>query len=232
MRDILFLDNNIPIGFCFRQDPQHDFVVKIFNHNCEIKWSNNVLYEFKKVYKRKRNAFDDWIYNLIIELNNTKNVMTELQLVDIASKLRIKGFNQIVCFKLIKLLWKESSLNSSEHSKNILESIKNFKLSFNKGLSKSYSICIKKLNPPFERKNHYPLIAKQLKNKIDGYDDLTKLGSDMNICLDAHEMGKQINSLKFLTDDEKIINHKIDIQSITKIKKVISLKEYVLLANL
>ncbi|MDR0911286.1 MAG: hypothetical protein LBM96_01625 [Methanobrevibacter sp.] len=49
----LFFDNNIPIGYCFRLDPQNKKAKIAFNSKSLIYWSKNVKYEFQKFLKGK-----------------------------------------------------------------------------------------------------------------------------------------------------------------------------------
>lgn len=224
--DVLFLDNNVPIGFCFKQDPQHDHANFIFNHNCETNWSNNVEHEFKNVYERKRNLFDDWTFKLTIELKNHKKSLTMFQVLNIAENLDVFGFGREACSKLLKEIWDESNLNNSPYYHEIVDAVRRYKSSFIRDLTKNYAFCIKKLGSPFKRTYTDDNIYKQLKKSLHDYNSEKKLGSDLNICLDAHELGKQKFNLKFITDDNDIVDNKSNIESITKIKHVILLETY------
>jgi len=221
--DSLFLDNNISIGFCFRQDPQHTFAKKLFNYNCSMNWSNNVLYEFKKVFERKRNAFDDLVFDLILELNNKNKYMSKNNLINISLRLQRESFDVESLKKLFTDFWAESSFQDSVSSSEIVSSLNRYKRTFIKQLLKDKSFCLKKISTHIRQQN-YPIIEQQL--NIDGEDDLNKLGNDMNICLDAHDLGKIVHKLKFITDDTKILEDKLNIENITKIYRVLGINDY------
>jgi len=221
--DSLFLDNNIPIGFCFRQDPQHTFAKKLFNHSCSLNWSNNVEYEFNKVFDRKRNAYDDWIFDLITELNNIDSPLNKNDVINISIKLNLDSFDRKPLVKLIKDFWIESNLREYEPPSKIVPLLNKYKRSFTKKLLTDKKYCFRKIFS-HTRRLTYPNIAQQL--NIDGKDDLNFSGNDMNICLDAHDLGKTIPKLKFITDDNKILKEKISIENITKIYRILGINDY------
>ncbi|MCL2115145.1 MAG: hypothetical protein FWH29_02865 [Methanobrevibacter sp.] len=80
------------------------------------------------------------------------------------------------------------------------------------------------MSSPHFRKQKYPSIEQQL--NIDGNDDLDIPGDDMNIILDAHDLGKVIHKLQFISDDNKILKNKTTIENITKIYRVLGINEY------
>ena len=189
-----------------------------------MNWSNNVVYEFNKVFERKRNVFDGWVFDLISELNNVDNNWNKNDIINISINLKIDGFNRKSLTKLIKDFWNESELGKCETPSKIISSLNRYKRSFTKKLLIDKKHCFEKMSAPHIRQQKYPLIEQQL--NIDGRDDLNHLGDDMNICLDAHDLGKTIPKLKFITDDDKILKDKITIQSITKINKVLGINNY------
>ncbi|MDR3063719.1 MAG: hypothetical protein LBU40_06240 [Methanobrevibacter sp.] len=225
--DSIFLDNNVIIGFCFYIGPQHDFAKNIFNHNCNRIWSNNVEHEFQKVYKRKRRAFEDLLFKLMISIKNKRRVTKE-ELVKISVSLEIGGFGGYQCSKIIEDIW-NCSLNVGSHFKTneMISAINKYEKSFNNRTTKKYANIFKKLGFPYERILEYPIVESNLKDVVDGKDNLRKLGGDMNICLDAHELGEKIPKLNFCTDDNKFLDNKTIICNHTKIYKIIGIEDYI-----
>jgi hypothetical protein len=222
--DSLFLDTNIPIGFCYSHDPQHSFAKKLFKHSCKLYWYNNVKYEFDEVFERKRNAFEDLIFDLIDKVNNFKTKLSKEDFINIAFNLNNKFFNQKTLKKLLMFFWEESNLLGYVHHSKIVLSLNMYKRSFIKKLLKDKSFCFKKMSHPHERQTEYPLIEQQL--TVDGVGDLSRKGFDMNICLDAHDLGLVVNKLIFITHDIKILEDKSKIENNTKIYKVLGINDY------
>ncbi|KZX12276.1 hypothetical protein [Methanobrevibacter curvatus] len=225
--DSIFLDNNIVIGFCFNAEPQHAFALNIFNHNFNRLWSNNVEYEFQKIYHRKIDKFGDLIFKLIIKIRNER-VLTKNELIKIAKHLNIDGFGYYQCSKIISGIW-DSFLFENNHFKTneIISAIKKYEKKFNKLSIKNYTLVFKNLGNAYERILEYPIVESNLKDVVNGKDNLRKLGGDMNICLDAHELGEKIPKLNFCTDDNKFLDNSVIICNHTKIYKIIGIEDYI-----
>ena len=158
-------------------------------------WSNNVVYEFNKVFERKRTTFDDLICDLIIELTNKNTFLSKQHFITFSIGLNLEDFNPNSLKKLLTDFWRESNLKSHEFPSEIISALNSYKRSFIKNLLNDKKVCFKKMSAPHIRKQKYPHIEQRL--NIDGKDDLNNLGNDMNICLDAHDLGKNVHKLQF-----------------------------------
>ncbi|MDR3292144.1 MAG: hypothetical protein LBT10_08380 [Methanobrevibacter sp.] len=216
----IFLDNNILIGYCFLQDPQHDKSKIIFQKYQYIYWSKNVRYEFNK----KRGIFEELIDNIKITLNSLSNSIDKDDLINIALE-HGKNSNPYSIIKIVNDIWDENIFKSTESSKNVVIHLEHYKKHFTKKLLKFKAKCYK-LNC-HERKDKYLSVEKKLENCIHGRDSLSILGNDMNICLDGHDLAKQngISKLIFITDDNYLFQCKSLLETHTKIHGVMSLSE-------
>ncbi|MDR0911809.1 MAG: hypothetical protein LBM96_04310 [Methanobrevibacter sp.] len=223
----LFFDNNIPIGYCFIQDPQHKKAKTAFNSKSLIYWSKNVKYEFKKVFNNKILILEDFIYSIKSKLNDIKEILDKNRLIDIIFSLKNQYFTQKSIKIIVNDIWNSANFNEKILSSEIIGYLEDYKRSFKKIAIKFKSDCYKQINM-HERTKLYPKIETLLKNCVDGEDSLKKLGNDMNIILDAHDLSYNSNIFKlaFITDDIPLFHCKNLIETHTKIYDVCNLHEY------
>jgi hypothetical protein len=124
-------------------------------------------------------------------------------------------------------IWNSPEFNEKVLSDEIIKNLDEYKRNFKRIAIKLKSDCYKQINI-HERTKLYPKIESLLKNCVDGKDSLKKLGNDMNIILDAHDLSYNSNILKlaFITDDIPLFNCKNLIETHTKIHDVCNLHEY------
>ncbi|MCL2116267.1 MAG: hypothetical protein FWH29_08600 [Methanobrevibacter sp.] len=224
---ILFFDNNIPVGYCFMQDPQHELAKKAFENISTKYWSKNVIFEFTRVCDRKLLILDDFIDEIIDEIGSIDEKLSIEQLANIVDCLKFEALNKKAISIIVNDIWNEGHFNGKESADKIIPYLKDYKRSFKKRVRKFKTDCYINLNE-HERLISYPKKEKLLKKCVDGEDSFLKLGNDMNICLDAHDLAKKadIHKLTFITDDLPLFDCKNILETSTKIYQVAALRKY------
>ena len=223
----LFFDNNIPVGYCFMQDPQHNLAKKAFKNTQTKYWSKNVIFEFTRVCDKKLLLLHDFIDGIIDEIGSIDEEISSDYLANIANNIEFEEFNRDSVSIIIDDIWNEGDFNVKEPIRKITCYLNDYKRSFKKNVRKLKTECYRNLNE-HERLIHYPNEEKLLENCVDGNDSFVKLGNDMNICLDAHDLAKKpdIHKLIFITDDLHLFDCKNILETSTKIYQVASLRKY------
>ncbi|MDR3223889.1 MAG: hypothetical protein LBT66_09205 [Methanobrevibacter sp.] len=123
--------------------------------------------------------------------------------------------------KIINDIWNKNEFENIESTESIINHLDSYKRGFKKKIIKFKRDCYNQLNY-HERPTHYSSEEKKLKDCIHGDDNLDKIGGDMNICLDAHDLAKKsnINKLLFITDDNDLYDCKHLLKTHTKIHEV------------
>ena len=141
--------------------------------------------------------------------------------------LKFETLNKKVISIIVNDIWNEGRFNGKESVDKIILYLKDYKRSFKKRVRKFKTDCYLNLNE-HDRLVSYPKEEKLLKKCVDGEDSFLKLGNDMNICLDAHDLAKRvdIHKLTFISDDLSLLDCKNVLETSTKIYQVVSLRKY------
>jgi hypothetical protein len=123
----------------------------------------------------------------IINENINKN-----ELINILCCLKNKHFKRTSIVILVNDIWKLAKFKSNVATNEIQGYLNDYKRSFKRNADKLKKECYKKFNT-HKREKLYPDKEKFLKNCVDGKDNLKKLGNDMNIILDAHDLSYKSN---------------------------------------
>lgn len=223
----IFLDNNILIGYCFKQDDQKPYSENALDCNASKYWSKSVLKEFNRVKIRKLDELSGFLCRVSSFLKDLSKDLSMLELSRLISTLGYESFNENSIKIIINDIWDNGNFEETEPIETIIKYLKDYYRVFKKEVAGNEKRCRDALEY-HERNNNFPSHEKILKKCVDGRDNLINPEYDLDICLDAHDLviSKNINPLFFITDDRKLFACKDLIESNTKIREVCFLRDH------
>jgi predicted nucleic acid-binding protein len=211
-----FFDTNVCIGYIFKWNPWHETAEEIFEKETGSHWSQTVKDESKNVFNiliKEYNKFLDNVYHSILE--SDKDIFNEEDILEIASEINVKKNLKkrdiIDKERVIKSIWEENGwYDMGKH--DLATYLHNLSLNLNIISFASFSNC----------NNNLKLHPKASKNK-DMKTILINEGihfPDWQICLDANNIGEDIENLTFVTADHDLIRRLTPIINKTEIKEI------------
>lgn len=206
----LFLDTAVLLGYAFETDHWNGKSLNVISHTSKKYSSTNVEIEFDTKSQTKIRTIKGMFYRFKREVRLSK------------SKEEIESYIKYEDFE-IKDIILEIMLNcGSSDVKDIIKYVDSYQISFEKKC-KLNSENLKKLlqfhNRTAPYRDVYDLCV------LDGFvkDD----PADVEIIIDAHDLGQKISPLFFVTGDYRdIVSRKQFIENNTSIEEVIYLKHF------
>lgn len=191
----VFCDTNVPIAYVFHIDNLHYESKEVFNEYSEFFWSNNVSFEFDRVYIMKLEYLKSFFHDMQKYLESP---LQEFYSIDDLFKFAVNQYDNNELKKIkssIEPFWREYI---GFESKILFFDMKN---SMDDCLNDL--VWISKLNKDF-LKDFIQLTPQ----RFDNYPDITKLlesldvhKSDREIILDAHDFASRSGPVDFVTFD-------------------------------
>lgn len=209
----LFFDTNMPIGYIFKWDPWHAYVLNVVEENDSKYWSVTVEKESYKKFKHFRKNYVDLLYLLWHELKRKEGFSSKKNLFKISeSYKKLDDKKKRIVFKSI---WENEGFSYEESNSKLASTFDSLITNFNID-SETRKKDFRKLVQLHKRTKNYTEIKSQLEKRLHPPDD--------DIILDAHDLCFKIPDLEIVTADGKL---DVDcIKSQTNIKTITFLKDY------
>ena len=207
---MIFLDNNVLIGYIFETDRWNSKACTVMK--CDIKKfsSDTVCKECSDIYEKKVRIIKSEIRLTIRKLNNFKSFKSN----------KISSF--IAQFNIKEIITKFFEANSNSSIKELSDGLRKLQRDMESRCLQNLS-NIREVVSIHKRDKSYKEIYQLF--QADGLVEIDSV--DVEIILDAHHVGLEVNGLFLISGDYKhIISKKEVIIRNTSLKNVIGLGEF------